>query len=119
MEADVVVISEVARKHVTKMIQQKSNLCFFHLSIKKTGCNGYMYVPKLVESVSDTDVEIAVDSDFTILVPSASLELVKGTVIDYQLKQWGMAQLTFEHPDAEGVCGCGESFNFKEGGKDD
>ena len=43
-----------------------------------------------------------------------SKDLMQGTLIDFEEKQWGFSQLTFTHPKAAGICGCGESFNFDE-----
>ena len=93
--------------------------CFFHLSLKKTGCNGYMYMPKLVDKITDADEQVPVDKELTVLVPSSAVDILRGTQVDFQQKQWGMSQLTFNHPKSAGVCGCGESFNFKEDDNDE
>ncbi len=120
MPVEFIIISAAARQHIVKMMSKNEKSCLFHLSLKKTGCNGYMYMPKLVDSISESDLEVFVDDGFTILVPKSAADILKGTQIDFQQKQWGMSQLTFIHPKADGVCGCGESFNFNEdSNKDD
>jgi iron-sulfur cluster assembly accessory protein len=119
MQIGLITVTPAAREHILKMMMKLDGACFFHLSLKKTGCNGYMYMPKLVDHVSDVDEQVCIDEELTMLVPSATVDLLRGTQIDFQLKQWGMSQLTFIHPKAAGVCGCGESFNFSEDDKND
>ena len=77
-----------------------------------------MYVPEIVAVVSKGD-EIICNMPFDMIIPSSSKELLHGTRIDFVTKQFGMKQLVFVHPNAAGVCGCGESFNFKKSEADE
>ena len=107
-------ITPAAQTHINKLLQADVESCYFHLKIKKTGCNGYMYVPSLVASKKPGDVLVALNYPFEILVPEKNMDLMHNTQVDFVEKQFGMKQLTFTHPKAAGVCGCGESFNFVE-----
>ena len=107
-------ITDAARLHIQTMIQRKPETPCFHLSLKKTGCNGYMYMPKLISAPGESDLELPLAGEFQFAVALKSKDLMQGTLIDFEEKQWGFSQLTFTHPKAAGICGCGESFNFDE-----
>ena len=111
-------ITDLAKAHIRDMLKKKEQPSYFRLAIKKTGCNGYMYVPEIVAVVSKGD-EIISNMPFDMIIPSSSKELLHGTRIDFVTKQFGMKQLVFVHPNAAGVCGCGESFNFKKSEADE
>ena len=114
MDKKILTVTTAAREHIMKMIAKSETVSHFHLSLKKTGCNGYMYMPKLVAAATEKDAVVTLGEGLSVLIPRDSFELLAGTSIDFQEKQWGMSQLTFVHPKAAGVCGCGESFNFME-----
>lgn len=84
----------------------------FRISVKKTGCSGYMYVPEIVNTKKETDIEIR-EPDLLIYIDRDSLPMLDGTVVDYVQKNLGLSQLIFNNPNAESLCGCGESFNLK------
>ena len=109
-----ITISDSARAHINDMLEKKKQPAYFRLSIKKTGCNGYMYVPDIVYCVAESEELIVINSGFEVVVPKSVFSLLNGTEVDFVLKQFGMKQLVFVHPDSAGVCGCGESFNFKK-----
>jgi iron-sulfur cluster assembly protein len=115
----IIEITRLAMEHIDKLIRADDNACFFSLTIKKTGCNGYMYIPSIVSEKTLDDVVVSLSCPFQVLIPKKMQDLIEGTRIDYVEKQFGMKQLTFTHPKASGVCGCGESFNFSKEGDDD
>ena len=114
MKEKILSISTSAIEHIANLLLEKSSGSIFHLSVKKTGCNGYMYVPGLLDAPTENDICIEDIAPFPVYIAAASVELVRGTVIDFEVKSFGMQQLTFDNPNAEGLCGCGESFNIKE-----
>ena len=107
-----ITLTESAKAHIANMITQKGNHVAFRLWIKKTGCSGYMYMPEIVTEKKDTDVEIR-ESNILIYIDQEAMAYLKGTEIDYVKKSLGVSQLVFNNPNAEGVCGCGESFQIK------
>lgn len=78
------------------------------LSVKPSGCSGYMYVmdfaheqPANAQAFRFDDVEVWVDND--------SLGVVNGTEVDYVTEGLNSA-FRFNNPNVTGACGCGESF---------
>jgi len=72
-----------------------------------------MYMPEMVPQPRPTDEKIKIDS-LCIYVDRDAVSLIRGTEIDYVQKHAGVHQLVFNNPNADNVCGCGESFNLKE-----
>src|SRR3990167_6479189 len=108
-----ITFTEAALKHIKKMLINRGENPAFRLSVKKTGCSGYMYVPEIVIAKKENDIEIS-QSNFIIYLDKDAAPLIQGTVIDYVKKSLGVSQLEFQNPNAESLCGCGESFNLKE-----
>jgi len=107
-----ITFTEAALNHIKKMLINRGENPAFRLSVKKTGCSGYMYVPEIVNAKKDSDIEIR-DGDLLIYIDRDSELLLKGTVVDYVQKNLGLSQLIFNNPNAESLCGCGESFNLR------
>ncbi len=104
-----VIVTEKARKHIDR-IKEQANKSYFRLHVKSAGCSGYRYDPQLLDQKLETDHEVLLDNEWSLLVSDDALSLVKGTTIDYVSKGLG-SQLVFLNPNAEDECGCGESFN--------
>src|SRR3990167_5178050 len=113
-----ITLTDSAKQHIQKMLENKGKNAAFRLSVKQTGCSGYMYVPEIVLQKKETDIEIR-DNDLLIYIDDDAVPLIKGTKMDYVKKSLGVSQLEFYNPNAEGLCGCGESFQLKgEHGRD-
>lgn len=109
----IITLTPAAKAHIQKMLENKGKSAAFHLSVKQTGCSGYMYVPEIVSQKKETDAEIH-DDDLLIYIDHDAVPLIKGTQIDYVKKSLGVYQLVFHNPNAEGLCGCGESFQISK-----
>jgi iron-sulfur cluster assembly accessory protein len=103
-----------ATEHLAGMIEKNPSKGVFRLGVKKTGCNGYMYIAELVAAAKKDDVLVAAVSDLQVAVAADAVSIVQGTQVDYVEKSFGMMQLDFINPNAIGACGCGESFNLAE-----
>lgn len=98
-------------------LKSKLNDSYFRLSIKKTGCSGLSYLPQIVKEVSDQDVEVRLDPNFTIFLDRQWLPLLRELTIDYVEEQTsGLKQkrLVFKNPQEKNRCGCGESFHIED-----
>jgi len=91
----------------------------FRLSIKKTGCTGWMYKPEIIAEPKVGDIEVPLQTSFKVFLDPACIDLVRGTVVDMEEKSLGFTQMVFNNPNVESMCGCGESFNVKSDGKSD
>lgn len=80
------------------------------LGVKPSGCSGYKYVLEYVHDPAPGDHEITIADDVRVYVDDKSLPLVVGTEIDYVTE--GVNRFfKFRNPNADGECGCGESFS--------
>lgn len=115
MTESIIHFTAAARAHIIERLQAYDAGYGFRLSITKTGCNGFAYQPELVKSAAESDTVIDNTFEFSVFLEEKCLPLIKGTTVDYVSRGLGMKQLVFINPNAAGTCGCGESFNVKEG----
>lgn len=83
------------------------------LAVKPSGCSGYMYVLDYVQDPSADDRRFEIDDGVTLFVDSKSLPILDGTEIDY-VREGLNRFFKFRNPNAEGECGCGESFSVTQ-----
>lgn len=111
---NIIELTEAAYKHLKSLINKRKKKGQFRLSVKKTGCSGYMYQLEIVERPQETDLSLKTMLGLTILIDVHSVPFLKGTIVDYVKKDFGQYQLHFNNPNAIGACGCGESFYLRE-----
>lgn len=107
-------VTPEAAAHIKKIISHHRDAVAFRLSVKQTGCSGYMYVPEVITAVKEGDREAYHHDGLIIYLASEALNMVKDTTIDFVSKALGMAQLVYDNPNTDSVCGCGESFTLKK-----
>lgn len=112
----IVTLTDAALAHIKSMLAKQAHGIGFRLSIKKTGCSGYAYVPDIIEQAKENDLHFTQD-DLDIYVDSACKNLLQGLVIDYvtDTESMGLKQkkLVFINPNEKNRCGCGESFTIE------
>jgi iron-sulfur cluster assembly accessory protein len=109
---DTVKVSSAAVEHFRKQLRNHKDAKAVRLSVKESGCTGYMYVVDLVPEVNPDDLRLNLGDDVNLMIARDSIPVVSGTQID--LVQEGVnRQLRFLNPNAENHCGCGESFSVK------
>jgi len=106
----VVEVTPAARSHFRAQLQRAQPASAVRLSVKKSGCTGYMYVMDLVPQAGPDDLHVPLGEDVELLVDRDSLAIVRGTRIDL-VTEGVNRQLRFINPNAKDHCGCGESFN--------
>lgn len=112
----IITLTDTAAQHIKKMLKKTHNSVGFRLSIKKTGCSGYAYVPTIVEHVMPNDLHFTVQEGLPIYIDPACENFIKGVVIDYVADNTlGLKQkrLVFINPNEKNRCGCGESFTIE------
>lgn len=113
MSEAILQFTDKAVEHIKKSLSRFQN-GGFRLSIKKTGCSGYKYIPEVVSEPRDNDVQFSAPQGFLVFVDSACVNVIKGTLVDLVAKGLGQKQLMFNNPNVTGECGCGESFHLPE-----
>jgi iron-sulfur cluster assembly accessory protein len=101
-----------ALEHFRKQLNSQPNASAVRISVKPSGCSGYMYILDLVDKAAEEDLTMHVD-DLTFLIDKGSLPILSGTEIDY-VKEGINRQVKFINPNATSECGCGESFTVND-----
>jgi iron-sulfur cluster assembly accessory protein len=109
-QAGAVDVTPAAIEHFRTQIRNAQDARAVRLSVRKSGCTGYMYVVDLVPAARPDDLHVQLGDDVELLVARDSLAIVNGTQIDY-VSEGVNRQLRFLNPNAKDQCGCGESFN--------
>lgn len=110
-----ITISPAAEMFIQNMLAKNAGMAF-RVSVKKTGCSGYSYVPALVDKENPNDVTITTPSGMIIFIDTAWLDLLNDLRIDYlEEGKSGLKQkrLVFTNSKESGRCGCGESFHVE------
>jgi len=102
-----------ATNHIRKQLLKSPESQGIRLSLKLSGCSGYMYVVDLVDQPEQGDREFKLADDVTLFVENKSLPLLNGTEIDFVTEGLN-SMFQFRNPNAESECGCGESISIKQ-----
>ncbi|MCC2666751.1 MAG: iscA [Gammaproteobacteria bacterium] len=111
-----ITLTDAAVEHIKNSLKKRGHGIGFRLSIKKTGCSGYTYVPALIDEPVATDLHFMAQQDLSIYIDPACGTLIKGLVMDSVVDQhMGLKQkkLVFINPNEKNRCGCGESFTVE------
>jgi iron-sulfur cluster assembly protein len=81
------------------------------VGVRGGGCSGFQYQLAFDEQ-RENDVVVE-DHGLKLLVDNASLEFVRGSVIDYEESLQG-AGFKVNNPNVVAACGCGSSFRVAE-----
>ena len=111
-QAAPVKVTDAALRHFRQTLAA-SNARAIRLSVKESGCTGYMYVLDLAEAPTEKDLELDPGEGVRLLVDRGSLGILRGTTVDY-VREGVNSVLRFLNPNVLDQCGCGESFNVRE-----
>ena len=113
MTDTIITMTAEAADHIRQGIVSEKGK-HFRLAIKKTGCTGWMYKPEIVTEPKPDDIKVPLALDFEVYIDPKCVDIIRGTELDIEVKDMGLKQMVFNNPNAESICGCGESFNVKE-----
>lgn len=104
-------LSQSASKRISFLISKRdNNEVKLRISVEGGGCSGFQYKYEFVtDKVSDDDLYIEQDGA-RVLIDSVSLELVKGSTLDFNEDLNG-SFFQIKNPVAASGCGCGNSFS--------
>lgn len=105
-----VTVSPAAVEHFRRQLQKDGSARAVRLSVKESGCTGFMYVVDLVPELNADDIRQTLDTGVELMIDRGSLGVVSGTQIDI-VSEGVNRQLRFQNPNAKDHCGCGESFS--------
>lgn len=113
-EKSIIQLTDAAVAHIQQMIERRGGNKYFRLSIKPSGCSGYMYRSEIVDDKQSGDLHMVTSQGLSVFIDFACVGIVKGTTLDFVATGLGQQQLLFRNPNVANECGCGESFNLKE-----
>jgi iron-sulfur cluster insertion protein len=106
--ADIALTSSAAAR-VAAIAQKQGKPAILRLSVDGGGCAGFQYRFGLAEAV-EADDTVAVQDGVTLVVDEVSLDLVRGSAVDF-VESLGGAAFQVTNPNAASGCGCGTSFS--------
>ena len=102
-------ITDIAQKHIASIIAA-DNSKYFRITVLGGGCAGFQYKFDFDNQKNDDDIIIETRK-IAVIVDSTSLDLIKGSKIDYVNELIGSSFKIF-NPQASSSCGCGTSFSI-------
>ena len=101
-------LTENAAKRVAWIAARQSKPAILRLAVDGGGCAGFTYKFELAEP--ETDDLVTETDGVKLVVDPVSLELVKGSAVDF-VEDLGGAAFRVTNPNAQSGCGCGSSFS--------
>jgi iron-sulfur cluster assembly accessory protein len=99
-----------AAKRVAAIAARQGKPAVLRLSVEGGGCSGFQYRFGLAESIEPDDAAVETDG-VKLVVDSISLDLVRGSAVDY-VEDLSGAAFKVQNPQAASGCGCGSSFSI-------
>ena len=101
-------ITESAARRVAAIAARKQSPAILRLSVDGGGCAGFTYTFELGDEQDDDSV--AETDGVKLVVDPVSLDLVRGSAVDF-VEDLGGAAFKVTNPNAQSGCGCGSSFS--------
>jgi len=102
-------LTENAAKRVAWIAERQSKPAILRLAVDGGGCAGFTYKFELANQ-AESDDEIAERDGVKLVVDPVSLDLVRGSAVDF-VEDLGGATFKVLNPNAQSGCGCGSSFS--------
>lgn len=102
-------ITENAQIHIANVLKKDDSI-FFRITVLGGGCAGFQYKFDFEDSKKNDDIVIKT-TKVNILIDDISLNLIKGSKIDYVTELIG-SSFKISNPQASSSCGCGTSFSI-------
>jgi len=105
------------RLHAISSADNNPNICL-RVSVESGGCHGFQYLMSLtdtekIDQEEDTLFESEDGKNAKVVIDEPSLELLKGSKVDYTMELIGSQFKVTGIPGATSSCGCGSSFDVK------
>lgn len=98
-----------AAKRVALIAERQGKRPILRLAVDGGGCAGFQYRFGLADAVEGDD-ETAIRDGVTLVVDPVSLDLVRGSAVDF-VDSLGGSAFRVTNPNAASGCGCGTSFS--------
>jgi iron-sulfur cluster insertion protein len=98
-----------AAKRVAAIAEKQKKPAILRLAVDGGGCSGFQYRFDLAEKIESDDIAVE-ESGVTLVVDDISLDLVRGSAVDF-VESLGGSAFQVTNPNAASGCGCGSSFS--------
>lgn len=102
-------LTENAARRVAWIAERQHKPAVLRLAVDGGGCAGFTYKFELADE-PESDDAIAETNGVRLVVDPVSLELVRGSAVDF-VEDLGGAAFRVANPNAQSGCGCGSSFS--------
>lgn len=102
-------VTQPAVEHFAVQLKKKGKKAI-RLSLKESGCTGFMYVMDEVDEPEAGDIERQLEDGVLLYVALDNIAVLKDLNIDY-VQQGVNRNLMMNNPNIKHACGCGESFS--------
>ena len=109
MSESAISLTESAARRVAAIAEHKAKPAILRLSVDGGGCAGFTYKFDLTDN-ADPDDTVAETEGVKLVVDPVSLDLVRGSAVDF-VEDLGGAAFKVTNPNAQSGCGCGSSFS--------
>jgi iron-sulfur cluster assembly protein len=107
-------LTERAAKRVARQLAERGSGLGLRLGIKSSGCSGFAYTLDYADAVEPEDV-VFESHGAQVVVRREHLLALEGVTVDFRRE--GLNEVfRFDNPNAEALCGCGESFSLENTG---
>ena len=103
-----IALTENAAKRVAWIAARQSKPAILRLAVDGGGCAGFTY--KFELGIAEDGDSVVETDGVKLVVDPVSLELVKGSAVDF-VEDLGGAAFKVTNPNAQSGCGCGSSFS--------
>jgi iron-sulfur cluster insertion protein len=104
-----ITLTENAARRIAWIAERQRKPAILRLAVDGGGCAGFTYKFELADKAEGDDT-VAQTDGVTLVVDPMSLELVKGSAVDF-VEDLGGAAFRVTNPNAQSGCGCGSSFS--------
>jgi iron-sulfur cluster assembly accessory protein len=108
-EAPEIQLTPSAAARVAAIARRQGKAPILRLAVDGGGCAGFQYRFGLADGIESGDVTAEQDG-VTLVVDEVSLDLVRGSAVDF-VESLGGAAFRVTNPNAASGCGCGTSFS--------
>jgi len=102
-------LTESAARRVQQQLQARGRGLGLRVGVKASGCSGFAYLLDYADQ-PEADEVVFESHGAKVFVARDTLPMLDGLVVDF--RKDGLNEVfKFENPNAEALCGCGESFS--------
>jgi len=94
-----------ADREIKRIISEQEKDSYFRISVQGGGCSGFKYNFSFDGKIEKDDIVFN-----KTVIDTSSLEIINGSVVDYQKEMIG-SSFVIKNPQAASSCGCGLSFS--------